>query len=188
MVLRISRILLLAAVALVVVTLAVAQQPAGVADALKNLTSEHASHTSVTFDRDMLESADGLLSDGSGPTAQLNSITFESYRYHEPAFYVPESMHALEGAYDAAGWKHLVDQHASARDSAAPRKPLTDLWLHFSGADIDAVTVVVRGVKQMNVIEVSGSLRPLDLVHLSGHFGIPKVDPSAVMVPAAPGR
>jgi hypothetical protein len=40
----------------------------------------------------------------------------------------------------------------------------------------------------MNVIEVSGLLRPLDLVHLSGHFGIPKVDPNAVMVPAAPGR
>jgi hypothetical protein len=40
----------------------------------------------------------------------------------------------------------------------------------------------------MNVIEVSGELRPLDLVHLSGHFGIPKVDPEAVMVPAAPGK
>ena len=188
MVLRVSRILLIAAFGLLVVTLAVAQQPAGVGDALKNLTSEHATHTSVTFDRDMLQTADGLLSDGAGPTAQLNSITFESYRYHEPAFYIPESLHALVGAYDAAGWKHLVDQHASPKDAAAPRKPLTDLWLHFSGADIDAVTVVVRGVKQMNVIEVSGDLRPLDMVHLSGHFGIPKVDPGAVMVPAPAGR
>jgi hypothetical protein len=40
----------------------------------------------------------------------------------------------------------------------------------------------------MSVIEVSGALRPLDLVHLSGHLGIPKVDPNAVMVPAPPGR
>ena len=40
----------------------------------------------------------------------------------------------------------------------------------------------------MSVIEVSGQLRPLDLVHLSGHFGIPRVDPDAVMVPAAPGK
>jgi hypothetical protein len=30
---------------------------------------------------------------------------------------------------------------------------------------------------------VTGDLRPLDLLHLSGKFGIPKVDPSAVMVP-----
>jgi hypothetical protein len=57
-----------------------------------------------------------------------------------------------------------------------------------TGADIDNVMVLVRGVRQMSVIEVSGELRPLDLVHLSGHFGIPKVDPDAVMVPAAPGK
>jgi hypothetical protein len=188
MMLRVSRILLLAVAALVLVTLAVAQQPAGVEDALHNMTSEHASHTAITFDRDMLQSADGFLNDGSGPPAQLNSITVENYRYHEPAFYIPESMAALVKAYEAAGWKHLVDQHASPRDGASPRKPLTDLWLHFNGPEIDNVAVVVRGPKQMSVITVEGELRPLDMVHLSGHFGIPKVDPGAVMVPAPPGK
>ncbi len=161
---------------------------AGVEDALHNMTSEHASHTAITFDRDMLQSADGFLNDGSGPPAQLNSITVENYRYHEPAFYIPESMAALVKAYEAAGWKHLVDQHASPRDGASPRKPLTDLWLHFNGPEIDNVAVVVRGPKQMSVITVEGELRPLDMVHLSGHFGIPKVDPGAVMVPAPPGK
>ena len=119
---------------------------------------------------------------------QLNSITVENYRYHEPAFYIPENMHALVARFDAAGWKHLVDQHASPRDATTPQKPLTDLWLHFTGADIDNVLVLVRGGRQMSVIQVSGQLRPLDLVHLSGHFGIPKVDPNAVMVPAPPGK
>jgi hypothetical protein len=164
------------------------QQPAGVDDALKNMTSEHAMRTAITLDHDILQSAAGFLNDGSGPPAELNSITIENYRFHEPAFYIPESMHALVAAYDAAGWKHLVDQHPAARDAAAPRRPLTDLWLHFTGSDIDGVTVVVRGPKEMSVIEVSGELRPLDFVHLSGHFGIPKVDPGAVMVPAAPGK
>lgn len=165
-----------------------AQQPAGVEGALRNLTSEHATHTSFTFDHDMLQSAAGFLGDDAGPPAQLNSLTVENYRYSERAFYLPESMHALVDAYSAAGWKHLVDQNVSTREAASPTKPLTDLWLHFVGADIDGVTVVVRGVKQMSVIEVTGMLRPLDLVHLSGHFGIPKVDPNAVMVPAPPGK
>ena len=165
-----------------------AQEPAGVADALRNLTSEPANHTSFTFDHDMLQSAVGFLNDGEGPPMQLNSITVENYRYHEPAFYIPENMHALVAAFDTAGWKHLVDQRVSPRDAATPRRPLTDLWLHFSGADIDNVMVLVRGVRQMSVIEVSGQLRPLDLMHLSGHFGIPRVDPDAVMVPARPGK
>jgi hypothetical protein len=167
---------------------ALAQEPAGVDDALRNMTSEHTNHTSFTFDHDMLQSAVGFLNDGQGPPMQLNRITVENYHYHEPAFYIPESMHALVAAYDAAGWKHLVDQHAPPRDATMPRRTLTDLWLHFDGADIDNVMVLIRGSKQMSVIEVSGQLRPLDFVHLSGHFGIPKVDPDAVMVPAPPGK
>jgi hypothetical protein len=167
---------------------AAAQEPAGVGEALRNLTSERANHTSFTFDHDMLQSAVGFLNDGEGRPIQLNSITVENYRYHEPAFYIPENMHALVASFDAAGWKHLVDQHAGPRAATTPQKPLTDLWLHFTGADIDNVMVLVRGGRQMSVIEVSGQLRPLDLVHLSGHFGIPKVDPDAVMVPAAPGK
>ena len=167
---------------------ALAQQPRGVDQALKNMTSEHVTRTAFTFDHDMLQSAVGFMNDDSGPPIQLNSITIENYKYSAPAFYLPESMHALVGAYGAAGWKHLVDQQASARDSASPVKPLTDLWLHFVGSNIEGVTVVVRGVKQMSVIEVSGEFRPLDLVHLSGHFGIPKVDPDAVMVPAPQGK
>jgi len=160
-----------------------AEQPAGVADALKEIASEHATHTSFTMDRDMLETANGLFGDGGGPVAGLSSITFENYKYREPAFYIPENVAALRKAYDAAGWMHLVDQNASPKQSAAPTKPVTDLWMHFHGTDIDGLTVVVRGAKQMSVIEVSGILKPLDLVHLSGHFGIPKVDPSVVMVP-----
>ena len=60
--------------------------------------------------------------------------------------------------------------------------------LHFNGAEIDDVTVLVRAPRDMNLIQVSGALRPLDLIHLSGHFGIPKVDPNAVMVPAPDGK
>jgi hypothetical protein len=178
----------LVALTLFVPVAAVAQMPAAAADAVQNLTSEQANRTAFTFDHNMLQSAAGFLDDGEGPPMQLNSITIENYHYREPAFYLPERMHDMVWAFDKGGWKHLVDQHAPPRDATAPRRALTDLWLHFSGADIDNVVVLVRGVKQMSVIEVSGQLRPLDLVHLSGHFGIPRVDPGAVMVPAPPGK
>jgi hypothetical protein len=158
-----------------------AQQPAGVSDMLQALASERATHTAFTFDRDMLQTADGFLDAG---TAALNSVTVENYRYSEPAFYIPENMAALTDAYNHAGWKHLVDQHANPRDNSTPNRSLIDLWLHYSGTQINYVTVLIRAPRQMSVIEVSGSLRPLDLVHLGGHFGIPKVDPNALMGPA----
>ena len=40
----------------------------------------------------------------------------------------------------------------------------------------------------MSVIQVTCELRPLDLVHICGHFGIPKIDPNAAMVPSPDGR
>jgi len=165
-----------------------AQQPHGVTEALQGMVSEPATHTAFTFDHDMLQSMSGAMGENGGPIAGLSAITVENYRYKEPAFYIPEEVYAVIAAYREAGWKHLVDQNASPGQSASPDKPLTDLWLHFEGANIDGVTVLVRGRKTMSVIEVSGVLKPLDLVHLSGHFGIPKVDPGAVMVPAPPGK
>lgn len=118
----------------------------------------------------------------------LNAVTVQNTRYREPAFYVPEALQALRASYNAAGWKHLVEANVSPREQASPVKPITDLWLHFRGAEIDDVAVLIRGPRQMNLIEISGLLRPLDLMHLGGHFGIPKVDPGAVMVPAPPGQ
>ena len=159
-----------------------APQPPGTAEALSQLTSQPSTHTAFTFDRDMLQSMLGAQSAG------LNSITVQSYRFKSPAFYVPEELSALSAAYGQAGWKHLVQAHVPPREQALPVKPITDLWLHYRGAEIDDVAVLIRAPKQMNIIEVSGVLRPLDLAHLGGHFGLPKVDPDAVMVPAEPGR
>ena len=189
--LRLSSVLMTAALCAAVSTAIHGQQPQGVMEAIRGMSSQPANHTAFTFDHNMLQEAEGYLDDGSSGKhafAALNSITVEHYHYHDPVFYLPESMSALVAAYDAAGWKHLVNQNASARDSASPHAPITDLWLHFQGGEIEDVTVLVRGQREMNVIEVSGVLSPLDLVHLSGHFGIPKVDPNAVMVPAPPGK
>lgn len=152
------------------------------AEAFAGLTSQPAAHTAFTFDRDMLQSMLGQQAVG------LNSVTVQNYRYREPAFYVPEALAGLSASYGAAGWKHLIEANVSPREQATPLKPITDLWMHFRGAEIDDIAILIRAPKQMNVIEVSGLLRPLDLVHLGGHFGIPKVDPGAVMVPAPPGR
>jgi hypothetical protein len=181
--LRLSVPAVLAGVLVFGISSARAQEPPGVADTIANISSVPATHTAFTFDRQMLAA---IL--GEKPVASLNGITVESYRYHEPAFYIPESMDALRANFSAAGWKHLVEASKNPRQSAEPAKPITDMWFHFNGTDIDGLTVLIRAPREMSVVELSGLLRPLDLVHLGGHFGIPKVDPNTVMVPAPPGH
>jgi hypothetical protein len=169
-----------------------AQMPPAAQQAFNNLADQPATHTGVVFDRSMMQIAQSVLESGGldpkRASAALSSISFDTYKYPQPAFYTPEAMASLIAAYRAAGWKHLVNGNQSPANSAQPKDTITDLWLHFSGADIDDITVLIRAPKTMNVIQVAGDLRPLDLIHLSGHFGIPRVDPNAVMVPAPEGR
>ena len=161
--------------------------PGAFNQAIAALADQPGSHTGFVFDKNMLSVAQNVLeAQGMDPgraAVALTGVEFDTYRYQQPAFYAPEAMQSLIAQYRAAGWKHMVNANETPQNTAQPRKMVTDLWLHFSGADIDHVTVLTRGAKNMNVIQISGDLRPLDLLHLGGHFGIPKVDPNAVMVP-----
>jgi hypothetical protein len=158
---------------------------AAVADAppdFDSVLASAATHTSFTFDRSMLQTADSFFNGSDSETrrvvAGLNSITVRNYRARDFARYDPGALDFLDRQMRAAGWKHLVNANSKSATSQ------TDMWLRFQGADITNVTVLTRGDRNMNVVAVNCDLRPLDLVHLSGHFGIPKVDSSAVMVPA----
>jgi hypothetical protein len=166
--------------------------PPGVVENLTNLADQPATHTGVVFDRSTLQIVQGLLEQGGmssdRASAALTSISYDNYRYNQPAFYTPETFAAILETFHRAGWKHLVNGNQTPGNEAQPRTDITDLWLHFAGADIDHVTVLIRAPHAMNLIQVAGDLRPLDLIHLSGHFGIPKVDPNAIMVPAPDNR
>jgi hypothetical protein len=170
----------------------IAGLPPGTQEALMNLADQPATHTAFSFDRSMLQIAQNLLASGgmdaNHAAAALTGISIDNYRYARPAFYTPETMASIISAYHAAGWKHLVNVNQTPANTSQPRATVTDLWLHFTGPDINGITVLARSPRDMSVIQVACELRPLDLVHLSGHFGIPKVDPNAVMVPAPDGR
>jgi hypothetical protein len=166
--------------------------PSNLQSALMNLADQPASHTSFSFDRSELQVAQNLLASGgldaNHAAAALTGISVDNYRYPRPAFYTPETMASIIAGYNAAGWKHLVNANQTPANTAQPHASVTDLWLRFAGPDITGVTVLTRSARDMSVVQITCELRPLDLVHLSGHFGIPKVDPNAVMVPAPAGR
>ena len=188
--------LLLPALLSATLVFAYAQPPAGspadLQSALMNLADQPAAHTSFSFDRTELQVAQNLLEsngmDANRAPAALTGISVDNYRYPRPAFYLPETMASIIANYHAAGWKHLVNANQTPANTAQPHATVTDLWLRFAGPDITGITVLTRSPRDMSVIQIACELRPLDLIHLSGHFGIPKVDPNAVMVPAPDNR
>jgi hypothetical protein len=61
---------------------------------------------------------------------------------------------------------------------------VTDVWVHLENSAISNVAILVAGPNEVNFILVSGSISPLELSHLGGHFGIPKIE-GGVLVPNA---
>lgn len=160
--------------------------PAGVEQLAK--TAEF--HTDFTFDRTLLQMASGLIDGGDADTrkaiAKLNGVTVHLYRYAAPGMYDSRQLDAIRQQYHADGWKHLVStQSHPAGGPPAPTAPLpyavapdapshTDLYIKFQGADVVGMVVMQASARNLNIIALSGDLSPIDLLHLRGHFGIPK--------------
>ncbi len=132
----------------------------------------------------MLAAADGFFGsqdpEARRVAAGLNSVTVHNYHYRDGADYDPGAFAALDGNFRLSGYQHLVNANTHGGPST------TDLWLRFAGANVNSVVVLTRGDRNMSAIVVDCTLRPLDLLHLGGHFGIPQVAPGAIMVPVQP--
>jgi hypothetical protein len=139
-------------------------------------------HTDFTFDRAMLRLASGIWEGPNDPAladamSRLDGISVHSYHYAAPGMYDPRLLDAVRRQYTALGWQHLVTAHSRSTDGA------TDLWLSFHNMRATGAVVLFQGPTNLNLIAFSGNLSPLDLLHLRGHFGIPRY-PGDHFVPA----
>ena len=139
-------------------------------------------HTDVTFDRSMLRLAGGLWGSSGDPQFaaamnRLDGISVHTYHYAAPGMYDPRLLEAVRRQYSAMGWQHLVTAHPGSADGA------TDLWISFHNLQATGAVVLFRSATNLDLIAFSGNLNPVDMLHLRGHFGIPRF-PGDRFVPA----
>ena len=155
--------------------------PQGI-DALRQSAS---SKTEFTLDHSMLVFASKIDSDNEDlrrVIAGVSGVSFHNYRYAGRWNYDPASLDAVRQEYHAAGWKHFV---SNREKDGGPGE--SDCWLRFENNAIANVAILVAKSNEVNFILVSGSISPLDLSHLGGHFGIPKIE-GGVVVPNTQGH
>jgi hypothetical protein len=131
--------------------------------------------TDFTFDRTMLALANNFIEDEDTRrvVAKLNGISVHLYKFSLPGLYDQGSLEAVRQQYHDHGWKHMVTSQ-SARD---PRNlGRTDVWIRFEHANVEGAVVMLASPTNINLIAINGTLSPLDLLHLRGHFGIPKFE------------
>ncbi len=59
---------------------------------------------------------------------------------------------------------------------------MTDVWVRLENNAVSNVAMLFARASEVDYVLVSGSISPMDLSHLGGHFGIPKIE-GGVMVP-----
>lgn len=148
--------------------------------------------TNFTFDKTMLEAMSQTLPDEERRiVAQLRSITVHNFRFSGPGMYDPAALDAVRAQYAQEGWNHLVTKQAHPQpatatagqpypDAGAPTSvplpdPLrTDLYVRMAHANVEGMAVLVANQRNVTLVTVDGTISPLDLLHLRGHFGIPR--------------
>jgi hypothetical protein len=132
-------------------------------------------HTDFTFDRSMLQLAGYLIGDADRDTrnaiAKLNGISVHSYHFAAPGLYDPGALEAIRRQCEATGWRHLVAVQGKGDPFHSGQ---TDLWINFAHMDVTGMMVLFSGPRDLNLIALNGDISTLDLLHLRGHFGIPR--------------
>ena len=138
------------------------------------------SKTEFSLDHSMLVLASKLDSNNEDLVrviAGVSGISVHRFRFPDSWTYHPEALRSVEDEYHTTGWMQLVNKHAKDGLPGA-----TDLWIHWQKEAISNVAILLARPSEITFIEVSGSISPLDLSHLGGHFGIPKLE-GGVRVP-----
>ena len=87
------------------------------------------------------------------------------------------ALRSVNDEYHAAGWTRVLNKHE--KDAGAG---VTSVWVRLENNAVSNVAVLLAKANEVDFAEVSGSISPVDISHLGGHFGIPKIE-GGVVVP-----
>jgi hypothetical protein len=114
--------------------------------------------------------------------AGLSAISVRKYHFQEVGQYDAAALTSVSEQYRGAGWKQLMNKHDKNEGPGS-----TDLWVRMENNAISNVAILLARPNDVSFVAISGSISPLDLSHLCGHFGIPKIE-GGVVVPNTSGH
>jgi hypothetical protein len=178
---KLLRFAFLVLIAISAVHLTKAQQaPGAIPQGLESLRHLASSKTEFTLDHSMLVFASKLDPENEDLRREIAGVTgvsVHSFHFPSPWMYDPEALSSVKEEYHTAGWKQLVNNHDK---DGGPG--MTNVWIRFENNAVSNIAILVSRATEVNLVAVSGSISPLDLSHLGGHFGIPKIE-GGVLVP-----
>jgi hypothetical protein len=147
--------------------------------AIEGFGQNATSRTEFSFDHSMLVMA--AKSDQEDESlrrviAGIDGISVHRFKFEGPGMFDPRVVGDVRHEYNVAGWQHIGNAH----DKYGYPKG-ADVWIHLEHNTVRNIAVLFTGANQVNFLSVSGSVSPIDLLHLSGHLGIPKIQGGVIV-------
>jgi len=147
--------------------------------AIEGLGQNASSRTEFTLDHNMVvlaSKADQGDDSLRRVIAGVDGISVHRFKFQGTGMYDPQVLNAVRHEYNKAGWQHISDAHDKYGYPSG-----TDLWIHLEHNTIRNIAFLITRADQVAFVSVSGSISPVDLLHLAGHFGIPRIEGGVVI-------
>ena len=145
--------------------------------ALAELSSLAAVKNSFTLDRSLLSAAASTLPDSDAPAKQaigkLDGVSVHLLRFGPDGVPDERAVDAIRDSYHLRGWKHIV---TTSHGGGPIHNDVTDVWMVVDGVNVRGAVILAETAKSVTLVTIAGNLSTVDLLHLRGHFGIPKFD------------
>ena len=148
--------------------------------ALAHLATLATVKESFTLDRNLLAAASAFLpdsdSDGRLALRKLDGVSVHTMRFGPDGIPDEQAVAAIRENYHLRGWKHLVSatDPASTSPAGLVHTGTTDVWVVMDGVSVRGAVILAETPRSLTLVTVAGNLNPVDLLHLRGHFGIPR--------------
>jgi hypothetical protein len=143
----------------------------------KKLAARASDVNEVTMNKTMLKFASQFLDekDKDDVEAQrliqnLNAIYVRNYEFSEPGQYTPEDLKTIRQQFLGPDWNPMVKVRSKKGEGD------TDVYVKMVGNEVKGMFVLDAEPKELDMVYISGSIRPEDLKQLSGNFGIPNIN------------
>jgi uncharacterized protein DUF4252 len=163
-----------------ILSLKAQEQPTWIPQGVQSLQQSASSKSDFALDHSMLILASKLQPDNEDlrrVIAGVSGVSVHRYRFSGARQYDEAALRSVNDEYHAAGWTRVLNKHE--KDAGAG---VTSVWVRLENNAVSNVAVLLAKANEVDFAEVSGSISPVDISHLGGHFGIPKIE-GGVVVP-----
>jgi hypothetical protein len=143
----------------------------------KKLAARASDVNEVTMNKTMLKFASQFLDEKGKDDAQaqrliqnLNAIYVRSYEFSQPGQYTPEDLKTIRRQFLGPDWNPMVKVRSKKGEGD------TDVYVKMVGNEVKGMFVLDAEPKELDMVYISGSIRPEELKDLSGNFGVPNLN------------